>query len=101
MAKEKIRTLNSRSFFLLTCIRRNVIRGCKENEQSLIITVENKGGVICFTLKDLATDKCEILENPETGVYELPLKKGGKYQFTITANFAKGKYKIQKKTIIE
>ena len=51
--------------------------------------------------RDLATKEANTLDNPESGVHELPLSKGAKYQFVITAKAAKGKYKIQKKTIVE
>ena len=101
MSKEKIRTLNVRSFAFLTCHRRTLLRGHKEYEQTLIITVEKNGGELSFELTDLATKEVTKLENPESGVYDLPLSKGAKYQFVITAKAAKGKYKIQKKTIIE
>ena len=101
MSKEKIRTLTTRSFHALTCNRRTLLRGHKEYEQSLVITVENNGGNLSFTLTDLSTNEVTKLDNPTSGVYTMPLTKGAKYQFVITAKAAKGKYKIQKKTIIE
>ena len=101
MSKEKIRTLNVRSFAFLTCHHRTLLRGHKEYEQSLIITVEKNGGELSFELMNLATKEANKLDNPESGVYEVPLSKGAKYQFVITAKAAKGKYKIQKKTVIE
>ncbi len=101
MSKERIRTLTVRSFFLLSCYRSYLIKGHKDYEQSLIITVENSGGNLSFSLIDLSTNEVTELDNPESGVYELPLSKGVNYQFVITAKAAKGKYKIQKKTIIE
>ena len=101
MSKEKISTLNVRSFSFLTCHRRTLLRGHKEYDQTLIITVEKNSGELSFELTDLATKEVTKLENPESGVYDLPLSKGAKYQFVITAKAAKGKYKIQKKTIIE
>ena len=101
MSKEKIRTLNVRSFAFLTCRRRTLLRGHKEYEQTLIITVEKNGGELSFELTDLNTKEANTLDNPESGIYEFPLSKGAKYQFVITAEAAKGKYMIQKKTIIE
>ena len=101
MIKERIRTLTIRSFFLLSCYRSYLIKAHKEYEQSLIITVENSGGDLSFSLTDLSTNEVNKLDNPASGVYEFPLNKGVKYQFVITAKGAKGKYKIQKKTIIE
>ena len=101
MSKEKISTLNVRSFSFLTCHRRTLLRSHKEYEQSLIITVENNGGSLSFELTDLSTKEVIKLDNPETGVYPLSLNKGAKYQLLITASAAKGTYKIQKKTIVE
>ena len=101
MIKERIRTLTNRSFYKLTCYRRALLRSHKEYEQSLIVTVDNSGGNLSFSLMNLATKEVNRLDNPESGVYELSLSKDAKYQFVITAKAAKGKYKIQKKTIIE
>ena len=101
MKKEKLTTFTIRAYFLLSCYRTCYFRGHKKYEQSLIITLTNSGGYIEFELIDSSTNETNKLENPESGVYEFPLKKGVMTKLIIRAKGAKGKYKIQKKTIKE
>ena len=98
---EKLRTLTSRKYYLLSCHRFFVFKGHKEYEQSLVINVTNEGGEICFTFTDLATNEVIEFINPKTGEYVVPLTKGGKTKLVITASHAIGAYNIKKKTIKE
>lgn len=101
MNKAKLTTYNSRTYCLMSCRRYSYFKGHQKYEQSLVISLENKGGYIEFELIDLSTDESTKLENPESGVYEFPLKKGIKTKLIIRAKGAKGKFKVQKKTIKE
>lgn len=98
---EKLRTLASRKYYLLSCHRFFVFKGHKKYEQSLVINVTNEGGEICFTFTDLATNKVKEIKNPKTGEYIISLTKGGKTKLVITASHAVGSYNIKKKTIKE
>ena len=98
---EKLRTLASRKYYLLSCHRFFVFKGHKEYEQSLVINITNEGGSICFTFTDLATNKVIEFKEPKTGKYIIPLTKGGKTKLVITASHAIGSYNIKKKTIKE
>ena len=96
---EKVRTLAARKYFLLSCHRFYFFKGHKEYEESLILTVNNNGGNICFTFTDMSTNEVITFDNPKTGDYAIPLKKGEKMKLVITAAKAIGAYKIVKKTI--
>ncbi len=96
---EKLKTLAARKYFLLLCHRYHMFKGHKEYEESLILTVNNNGGNICFTFTDMSTNEVITFDNPETGDYVIPLKKGEKMKLVITAAKAIGAYKIVKKTI--
>ena len=96
---EKLRTLASRKYYLLSCHRFFVFKGHKEYEQSLVINITNEGGEICFTFTDLTTNEVIEYKDPKTGEYIIPLTKGGKTKLVITASHAIGAYKIVKRTI--
>ena len=98
---EKLRTLASRKYYLLSCHRFFVFKGNKKYDESLVINVTNEGGEICFTFTDLATNEVKEFKDPETGEYVVPLTKGGKTKLVITASHAIGAYNIKKKTIKE
>ena len=98
---EKLRTLASRKYCLLSCHRFFVFKGHKEYEQSLVINITNEGGEICFTFTDLLTNEVKEFKDPKTGEYIIPLTKGGKIKLVITASHAIGSYNIKKKTIKE
>ncbi len=98
---EKLRTITSRKYYLLSCHRFFVFKGHKEYEQSLVINITNEGGEICFTFTDLATNEVKEIKNPKTGEYVIPLTKGGKTKLVITASHATGAYNIKKNTIKE
>lgn len=98
---EKLRTLASRKYYLLSCHRFFVFKGHKEYEQSLVINIINEGGEICFTFTDLATSEVIEFKDPKTGEYIIPLTKGGKTKLVIIASHAIGAYNIKKKTIKE
>ena len=76
-----------------------MFNGHKEYEQSLILSLVNNGGSICFTFTDLSSNETTTFDNPDSGDYVIPLKKGGKTKMVITSNKAIGSYKIVKKTI--
>ncbi len=96
---EKLRTILSRKYHFLTTHRYHVFNGHKEYEQSLILSLVNNGGSICFTFTDLSSNETTTFDNPDSGDYVIPLKKGGKTKMVITSNKAIGSYKIVKKTI--
>ncbi len=96
---EKLRFQLARKYGLLSCNITHVFSGHKEYEESLILTVTNNGGSICFTFFDLSTNEETKFDNPTTGEYIIPLKKGVKTKLIITANKANGAYKIVKKTV--
>ena len=98
---EKLRTLTSRKYYLLSCHRFFVFKGHKEYDESLVINVTNEGGSISFTFTDLATNEVIEFKDPKTGEYVVPLTKGGKTKLVITASHAIGAYNIKKKTIKE
>lgn len=98
---EKLRTLASRKYYLLSCYRFFVFKGHKEHEQLLVIQITNEGGEICFTFTDLVTNKVTEFKNPKSGEYVIHLTKGGKTKLVITASHAIGAYKIVKRTIKE
>lgn len=97
---EKIRTQAARKYYLLSCHRYQVFTGHKEYEESLILTITNDGGSICFSFTDLSTNETITFDNPATGEYIVPLKKGRKMKMVINASKAIGAYNIKKKTII-
>lgn len=98
---EKLRTLASRKYYLLSCHRFFVFKGHKEYEQSLVINVTNEGGSISFTFTDLVTNEVIEFKDPKTGEYVVPLTKGGKTKLVIAASHAIGAYNIKKKTTKE
>ena len=96
---EKLRTLQSRSYYLLNTNRTMIIDAHKEYDESIILNVTNNGGTIDFTLTDLMTNEVISFNNPTTSTYEIPLKKGNKIKLHITSSKAVGSYKIVRKTI--
>lgn len=98
---EKIRTITIRKYYILSCHRTFIFSGNKNHEQSIILTLTNKGGTIKFTFTDLQTNEVVEFDNPSSGEYVVPLKKGVKTKLVITASKAKGSYKISKKTSCE
>ena len=98
---EKLRTLASRKYYLLSCHRYFVFKGHKEYDESLVINVTNEGGSISFAFTDLVTNEVIEFKDPKTGKYVVPLTKGGKTKLVITASHAIGAYNIKKKTIKE
>ena len=96
---EKLRTILSRKYHFLTTHRYHVFSGHKEYEQSLILSLVNNGGSICFTFTDLSSNEATTFDNPDSGDYVIPLKKGGKTKMVIASNKAIGSYKKEKKTI--
>ena len=96
---EKIRTIHSRAFYLISCHRYYVFKGHKEYEESIILTVKNDGGTIDFVFTDSTNNENISFINPPSGEYIVPLKKGEKMKLVITAKGAKGSYKIAKKII--
>ena len=101
MIKEKIRTINSRSYVYLSCFRKGQFKGHPKYDESIIVTVVNNEGYIEFEFTNLSSGEVTKLENPASGTYTFPLVKGTKFQLVIRAKSAKGSYKIQRKTIIE
>ena len=98
---EKLRTLASRKYYLLSCHRFFVFKGHKEYEQSLVINVANEGGSISFAFTDLVTNEVIEFKDPQSGEIIIPLTKGGKTKLVINASHAIGAYNIKKKTIKE
>lgn len=98
---EKLRTKLLRKYRLLTCKRFHVFTGHKKYEESLILSVINNGGSICFNFTNLSTNETLTFDNPSSGEYVVPLQKGEKIKLVINASKAIGSYKIVKKTIIE
>lgn len=96
---EKFRFQLAAKYYLLSCNRYHVFRAHKEYEESLLLTVTNNSGSICFTFIDLSTNEETKFDNPTTGEYIIPLKKGVKTKLIITASKANGAYKIVKKTV--
>ena len=96
---EKLRIQLARKYGLLFCNQYHVFSGHKEYEESVILTVTNNGGSICFTFVDYSTNEETKFDNPTTGEYIIPLKKSVKTKLIITANKASGAYKIVKKTV--
>ena len=95
---ETVRTQAARKYALLSCHQYQVFAGNEKYEESLLLTLTNNGGSICFRFTDLATDEVTSFDNPPTGEYSIPLKKGCKLQMEIIASEAIGAYKIIKKT---
>ena len=98
---EKLRIQIARKYCLLSCHRYQTFIGHKSYEEFLILTIINNGGHISFTFTDLSTGEVISFDNPQTGEYVVPLKKGGKMKLVINASKAIGSYKIVKKTIIK
>ena len=98
---EKLRTQVARKYRLLSCHRYQTFTGHKTYDESLILTITNNGGSISFTFTDLSNNEVISFNNPKTGDYIIPLKKGIKTKLVITASKAIGSYKIIKKTIID
>ena len=93
---EKTKTLASRKYYLLSCHKYFVFVSHKEYEESLMLIVTNDGGQISFIFT--APDGEETaFNNPESGEYIIPLKKGEKTKLVITASKAIGSYKISLK----
>ena len=97
---EKTRTLASRKYIYLSCRRFFQFKGDKNVDESLVLTMTNNGGEISFRFIDLTTSEETLLENPSTGEYEFPLRKGHKVKLLILASKAIGSYKIAKKKIV-
>lgn len=98
---EKLRTLQSRSYYLLHTNRTMIISAHKKYDESIILNVTNNGGTIDFAFTDLSNNEVISFDNPKSGDYIIPLKKGIKTKLVITASKAIGSYKIIKKTIID
>ena len=98
---EKLRILAARKYYLLSTHRYYFFTGHKVYEESLILTVTNDGGSICFTFVDLSSNEEIAYENPTSGEYIIPLKKGSKMKLVITSSNARGAYKIAKRTVKE
>ena len=98
---EKPRIQAARKYYLLSCHRCLTFVGHKENEESIILTITNDGGSICFAFTDLTTKGVISFDNPKTGQYVVPLKNGNKMRLEINASKAIGSYRIEKKTIIK
>lgn len=98
---EKVTLLGARKYYLLSCGRRTFsIKGHKEYEEVLVITLTNDGGYIELEIVDKSNNESTKLENPESGIYSFPLKKGEVTNLIIRAKSAIGSYKIEKKTTI-
>lgn len=98
---EKQKTLAARAYRLLSCRRFFDLSPHKEREESLLLIVKNDGGDIRFSLTDLPSGETLSLDNPQTGEYAFPLKKGSKARLLILARNAIGAYRIVKKTILD
>lgn len=96
---EKLKIQAARKYRILSCHRYQTFAGHKEYEESLLLSVTNDGGLINFTFTDLTTNEVISFDNPKTGEYEVPLKKGNKMRLVINASKAIGSYKIVKRTI--
>ena len=72
------------------------VKGSKECEESLIITLVNSGGFIEFEIIDAATKESNKLINPESGTYTFPINKGGRLNIILRTKGASGSYKIEK-----
>lgn len=95
---EILKTLAARKYKFLSCHRYFVFTGHKDYEESLVLTLTNDGGYITFTFTD-SNGQETIFDNPISGEYVIPLKKGEKTKLVITASKAIGAYNIKKKTI--
>ena len=98
---EKIRTLTARKYLIMSCHLSHYFAGHKKYEEALILTLTNKGGSINFLFTNLNSGETTSLDNPPSGEYVIPLKKGEKTKLLITASKAIGAYKIAKKTILD
>ena len=98
---KKLRIIAARKYYILSCYRYFTFIGHKEYEESLLLTISNDGGSISFTFTDLTSNEVISFDNPKSGEYVIPLKKGIKTQLIITSFKAIGSYRIQKKTIIK
>jgi len=98
---ERLQVQASRKYRYLTCHRFQVFKAHKEFEESLILSVINNSGSISFTFTDLSNNEVISFDNPKSGDYVIPLKKGIKTRLVIAASKAIGSYKIIKKTIID
>ena len=96
---EKLRTQVARKYCLLSCHRYQTFTGHKTYDESLILTITNNGGSISFTFTDLSTNGVITFDNPKTGEYIVPLKKGSKTKMVIKASKAIGAYNIKKRTV--
>ena len=80
---EKLRIQAARKYYLLSCHRCLTFVGHKENEESIVLTITNDGGSICFTFTDLTTKEVTSFDNPKSGEYVIPLNKGSKTELLI------------------
>lgn len=73
--KEKIITLQSHIFILMSCYRYLCFKAHKLYEQSIIISLDITKGLFSFELINLTTEERIKMDNPEKGTYEYPLKR--------------------------
>lgn len=98
---EKQKTLTARAYRLLSCHKDLNFVASKEHEESLSLQIRNDDGNIRFTIADLTLKEDSVFDNPSSGEYCVPLKKGNKIRVLIEANNAIGSYKIVKKTSMD
>ena len=72
------------------------VKGNKEHEESLVITLVNSGGFIEFEIIDVETKESNKLTNPESGTYTFAINKGGRLKIILRAKGSSGSYKIEK-----
>ena len=98
---EKRKTLASMCYRYLSCNKYLTFSTHKERQESLILVIRNDGGSIRFEVIDLLNNETQSLDNPKTGEYVIPLKKGSKAKVLILASKAIGAYKIIRKITLD
>ena len=98
---EKIRTLLSRKYYLLSSHIFLTLKSHKEHEESIVLEVTNNGGEISFSFTDLNTNDVTSFVNPVSGSYIVRVNKNTKIKLLILAKGAIGSYKISRKIVVE
>lgn len=98
---EKIRTIVSRHYRLLTCTQTCYFKADKNWPQLLRVDLKKDGGHFSFELLDLTMNKkIDTIDLSTTRIFELPIQRGRRYRFVIKTRSASGSYKVSVKTQI-
>ena len=90
------RTITSRYYMYWSGSRTILFHASKKDEEILRIDVKNDKGEIQVILKNRSTEEKQILDNPKTDIYDLPLVKGNYYTISMISHGSCGHIIIKK-----